>query len=237
MSRVKGSPQHRIVLRTHRPRRRLAWLSLALSGLILLCLLSYWSGESAGLNRLRTENVFSDVADMQTQIERLDREREVDQSAIEQSRQTIRDLEQEIAQLNQDINFYRSVMAPELKVDGLQVEKVRFDWLRQPGKFELNWLVTQPGQNNDYAEGQLGLELEGVQGQSDRVLTAEELKVVVAQLSYKFKYFQQFSLQLDLPEDFEPHLIRFSFPATKDKEPVQYEWVIDEQEKALNVEG
>ena len=207
-----------------------------LCALVMLVLTGYWSGESAGLDRLRSNGVIADVADLQRQIERLDREREVDQTAIEQARQTIRDLEQEIAQLNQDITFYRSVMAPELLVEGLQIEKVRFEPLRQTGRYELHWVITQPGKNNEYAEGRLALELVGEMGETTETLQITDLGVAAEDLAYKFKYFQQFSLQLELPDSFTLQLLRFIFPTAQGEKPLQYEWAVDEQEMISDVE-
>ncbi|CAN0496524.1 unnamed protein product, partial [Discosporangium mesarthrocarpum] len=128
---VKGSKQERMIVVPHRPRRRVLFTLLVLLGVGISAaggfLYGYYTTmlaqeiEQADRAEVQQELqvVQAENSELRRQIAILERSSQMDQRATAEVQATISGLRQRIAQLEQDIVYYRQVVSEETEDTGL----------------------------------------------------------------------------------------------------------------------
>lgn len=143
---------------------------------------------------------------------------------------------QQIRELERELNFFRSIMAPEETAKGLQVS--RFNWQAMENG-EINWQLSliQAGSQGRAISGVVTIELVAMQG-NQRVTIPVTNNNQKTNFDYRFKYFQHLTGLLTVPEGLIPLSIDVvAKPALKGQQSVtkSFPWQTDE-EKVANVE-
>lgn len=133
------------------------------------------------------------------------------QQAGEQSRQTIKLLEEQVFQLQQELATCKEVLAPASNREGLRIRSFELQSTAEPRRFRYKILLSRVGPDEQVLEGSLQVELRGRLGGRSRNLPLVELAEAVPAdgLPFAFRHFQaipeggQFA-ELELPEGFEP---------------------------------
>ncbi len=127
----------------------------------------------------------------------------VDEDATEQLRQTIKEMGDRHAEIEEEVRFYRQLMAPSEAQRGLRVEKL--DLIEGEGNtVEYRLLLTQVVDRHDWVRGEVNVDVIGSSQGTQQVLSLTDLSDPEAYpLSFRFRYFQDFDGTLILPVDFE----------------------------------
>lgn len=231
MARVRGSKQEKLLVKPHRPLRRVGWF-LALLLLILAALAaSFLAGRQHERQmQMVTPGERQQLERLQRQIAAMERDQQVDLLAVETSRKSIEALEQEISQLNKSITFYRSIMEPQNGSRGLQVHNLGLERIGS-GRYRVNWVLAQVGKSKKVIEGRSDLSFSGISGSEKRVLSLKEVAETEVNTSFKFRYFQHFDAVVNIPEEMQVVSVEVTAQSNgKDAQVVsrEFEWVVQE---------
>ena len=182
---------------------------------------------SAQITELRQENEA-----LKRQAAILDRLSAVDQQTGAELQETLTALRQRVAQLEEDVLFYRQVVEEETKETGLVIGQLDIDATRSAGRYRYKLVMRQLDADGDtYLTGHVNINLVGQMQDQQVVLPLRDLSEVEDELDIRlrFKYFQNIEGELALPEGFEPDRIQIAAVAT---EPVSkrinedFGWVV-----------
>ncbi|MGB1401058.1 MAG: DUF6776 family protein [Pseudohongiellaceae bacterium] len=241
---VKGSRQEKMMVVPYRPGRRVLFISLLLTGVAVSAAggwgYAYYTtvlaqqGEqaekrelSAQLTDLRQENEA-----LRRQIVILDRSSAVDQQTGAELQETLTALRQRVAQLEEDVLFYRQVVEEETDETGLVIGQLDIDATRSPDRYRYKLVMRQQDADGDtYLTGHVNFNLVGQLQDQQVILPLRDLSEFEDELDIRlrFKYFQNIEGELVLPEGFQPDRIQIAAVAT---EPVSkrinedFGWVV-----------
>lgn len=225
---VKGSKSTRLKVVPHRP-----YLGLVMGlGLSLLFVLvaggSYLLGSYQGValdsraaaerDQLRRE-LQEKVAEsemLSQQVANLRLASEVDKASSEDVRNKVIELKGQIAALEEDIAFYRGLMAPTDNRSGLTIGSVDILPTGAERRYRFKVVVQQLATNHQVLNGSLRINIVGHEGESVRSISLSELSPQVAdeEITLRFKYFQNIEGQIELPPGFEPERIELTAKST-----------------------
>ncbi|MCY1534634.1 hypothetical protein D9M68_700120 [compost metagenome] len=161
----------------------------------------------------------------------------VAQQANEQSRLTIKLLEEQIFKQQQDLAFYKGVLAPASRREGLRIRTFELQATDKAGLFRYKLLLSRVGKDDMPLAGQLQVTVEGRQGDKEVSLELAALtQGLPEQLSeqvipFAFKHFQAIPEagrfgELKLPEGFVPHQVKVR-AEIKGEKPLErtFKWI------------
>lgn len=218
MSAVKGSKQYELEVVTYRPFYR--WTVR----LFLLCLVaggvygSYVFGFKEGVStqteaiverdalRLEVAEVSKAANEYRQQVANLKLGTEVDRQAGEGIRSEVIELKAQIAGLEEDISFYKGLMSPTANERGLTIGSLNVLATDNPNKYSYKLVLQQLATNHQLLSGYLNMNVVGRKDGQQLTLPLKDLNDQVTQenIKLRFKYFQNFSGEMTLPEGFEP---------------------------------
>ncbi len=251
MTAVKGSKQYRVVAVPYRP-----WIrSLVVIGVLALLAVSvtgsFWYGQRQGQavqadavaerDLLKTQLAMKveEADNYRQEVANLKLGAQVDRKASEGVRGEVIELKTEIAALQEDISFYRSLMAPTGNKRGLSIGSLNVISTGAARQYEYKLVVQQLATRHTMLNGNLSFTIVGRQKLSEEQgeqLVTLSLKDVSDNVSYeniklRFKYFQTIEGRLNLPESFEPERIELIARSTgKDAVVVEkkFGWLVQE---------
>jgi len=241
---VKGSKQEQMVVVPYRPRRRALLVAVLVSvvagSVVSGFLYGYYQSLRAQdtvqderdqltteISALRSQN-----SDLSRQVAILDRSSVMDQRATVEVQVTIRNLRKQLAQLQQDVVFYRQVVSNETVDTGLIVGQMDIYGTSDPDRFRYKLVMRQQDADGDsYLRGHVNVNLVGRLGDEQVIFALRDISDEQDQLDIRlrFKYFQNIEGELALPAGFEPERIQIAAVAT---EPVEksidqyFSWVV-----------
>lgn len=216
--------QHRVVLRRRRP----WWV---VTGVVLLAAVScvggyvgyrtwtdpdrqWLAGGDSELEQLRTarRNLTRELRAAREELAELRGRKtfeaqscQIDAQACEAVRKSVTGLEGELADLREQLAFYRNIVAPEQNRAGIRVLRaaVRPAATAEAWRYEL--VLVQPVRRDRKVTGVYELSLEGLVDKQLKTLKLEELQLGLAEdRTFGFRSFQEFSGELKLPAGFLP---------------------------------
>lgn len=238
MAKVRGSKQHRMVIKHHQPRKQWAMGAAALACAMIVWGVGFLFGQhferQAELLRPDGQQMLLQLREQMTELEQ---GRLVDKIAVDSARSDLKEKQTQIRQLEKDLAFYKGVLAPEKNVKGLQVDRLGVVKLSAARNFKFKWVLTQVGKNSKYLSGDTTFQLTGKLAGVEKVLSLKDVVSEKSNLKFKFRYFQNFSVQVELPEQFVAEKILLSATVAGNQAQSisqQYEWAV--QEALVNVE-
>ena len=164
----------------------------------------------------------------------------VAQQANEQSRLTIKLLEEQIFKQQQDLAFYKGVLAPASRREGLRIRTFELQATDRPMHFRYKILLSRVGKDDKPLEGQLVVTVEGRQGEKEVSLQLAALTQDLPDqfrgqaIPFAFKHFQAIPeagrfAELKLPDGFAPHQVRVR-AEVKGEKPLErtFKWIDQE---------
>lgn len=137
------------------------------------------------------------------------------QQANEQSRLSIKLLEEQIYKQQQDLAFYKGVLAPGTRREGVRIKAFELQATDKSTHFRYKILLSRVGKGEEPLEGQLQVAIVGKQGDQDVTLDLASLQAdeSVQSFNFAFKHFQAIPeagrfAELLLPEGFIPREIK-----------------------------
>ncbi len=236
-SQVIRSSSLRVVV--DRPSIRLAMVLVLLALGLLLLLAGFYLGreqalrESLELSQTRTELQQSrqQVEALKRRLADLNLSTLLDDQAYESLRQSIKTLQDQLAETEEEVRFYRQLMAPSADDRGLRIERLELTTAPVGGGINYRLLLTQVVERHDWIRGNLHLEVVGQRDGEQLVLPLTELSAPdVYPLAFRFRYFQTFTGTLEVPADFEPQRVIVKAQAGNAGRQLErtFNWVLQE---------
>jgi len=225
----------RIHVIRYRPGRWFWWCFPFLLGALLA--IGYFLGVAGApkLDRAAQSEVLQEgfsidrMGEMRDELTELRMAQMVDGGAAQEVQQNVRSLQNEVAALEEEVAFYRSLMAPEELARGLHIEKMVVHETALSRTYGYELVVAQAVARHSWQEGELYVEVHGARDSEREVLALTEIATIPAYpLLYKFRYFQNFSGELTLPSGFVPETVIVTLDRGGSEELVQesYEWIV-----------
>jgi cell division protein FtsB len=174
----------------------------------------------------KNEQLQDTILGYEKHITELGRSEQMAKASVNQTGLNMAQLQQTNKQLEKELSFYRSIMAPELDKNGLNIQA--FEILKVENDiYEFSLTLTQVKKQDWYIKGSYSIELvSDIDGKE--VKTA--LNPLVIDSPYKprfsFRYFQTLSSRFQLPQTMKPQAILVSARTQDGKQRVtkRYPW-------------
>lgn len=215
---VKGSKQLKMIVVPYQPWRT----ALMRLGIVMLVLATgagfYLYGYSEGVfvngdARSERDRLLLQVDDISRQMNVLQQELinseqagAVDRQALDEVQGTIINLRETIAQLQEDVLYYKQIMSPENTETGLMIGQLDLESTEEQGRIRYRLELRQVGNNDNMVTGYTNVNILGNQDRQEISIPLRSLAEELDQLDIKlqFRYFQNIQGELVLPEGFEP---------------------------------
>jgi len=214
----------RLVVSAHSPRR--TWLARAalMLGAVLV------AGGAHELGRHRAERAYRTAADARETLTRevaglrrrnealrervavLETSREINRESYRELEQSLESLQTRLQARQEELQFYRDIVAPEGRVGGLRIERFRVE-PRGGNRHRLRMVLAQALRQRERVEGRVSVRVDGTLDGEPRRLDLGALRTEPADengsvdLRFSFRYFQDFMLDIELPEGFVPRAV------------------------------
>ena len=239
-----AAENYRTVVQLRHPRHREIVAGLSLLALVVVFGAGYFlggtstKGEAAIAGGLSVANGGVVSESEQDELTLLRTRNEVDRAALEMVRSELAQQKLQIAELEEGIQFYRSLMAPGEIGQGLSLRPVELVPTGVERRYAFRLVAQQEARKHSTLQGELYAELIGTQDGERKVYPlsslSDDLESSVIRL--RFKYFQSIEGELTLPDDFQPETISVIASASKPRDMEareQFAW--RPQEKFTNV--
>ncbi len=148
------------------------------------------------------------VYKLKVQVVQLTQGRKIDDAAIDEVRSLLKEQQQASLELREEIAFYRGIVSPSEVRSGILIQRVEITPLAAAQLFNYQVVLTQVLKNERVARGDVEITLSGVfEGRAHRIHLQDLDKQAKKPLKFRFKYFQMFEGDLQLPDGFSPHSI------------------------------
>lgn len=225
---VKGSEPTRLVVVPYRPYARVCLVLGVITLVLLTAISSYLIGQSRGKSeeadvvaerdslRQQLAQKVAEAEELSQQVANLRLASEVDRASNEGVRNQVIDLKEKVANLEQDITFYRSLMAPNENQRGLTIGSVDVISTGMPRRYNFKVVMQQFATNHQVLNGSVRITIVGYEGEVARKIPLKDLSDQVDEedIKLRFRYFQNIEGQLQLPEGFEPERIELVAKST-----------------------
>ncbi len=151
-------------------------------------------------------------------VANLERGRAIDSQARHEVQETIRGLEQEVNQLTADVTFYKNILAPADNTKGLQVQKLEIVGTSDAKRYAYKVVLTQVANNKRFVSGVVVVNFIGSTNGEKEILPLRDISdVKELGVKFKFRYFQDITGELTLPDNFTPEKIQIVAQASGKK--------------------
>lgn len=210
----------RILITIQRP---VLWALALVAGLAITAVLiwsAYLFGQrEAGYDRAEAMSVVEELqrqlediqaryTESQHQTAMIERNSRVEDDASKQLKQALNQAQQESLELKKELEFYKSIVSPELDKRSLAIQTIQLKQ-EENGSYRYKVMVSQRGRNDKLASGTIDIKVEGVQAGQPATLALSDVSENVKKITkFGFKYFQNFEGTMSLPETFTPENLR-----------------------------
>lgn len=135
----------------------------------------------------------------------LERSQQIEREAYKQMEGTILGLQEEISELKSELAFYRSIVSPADSPGDLNIQSFDVTGNGFERGYRYKLVLTQVLKNDTVAKGLAGVEIEGTKDGRLVSLNLADLDSDIGnELLYKFRYFENFEGDIQLPSGFAP---------------------------------
>jgi Skp family chaperone for outer membrane proteins len=243
----RGSSVDNIVLEQVNPRRRRRVRVYTVLSVMLALLAAFVGGEITGRQgelaaEARQQTLEKEVKQLQASLQSARDElalhrtsTKVAESAQAQVRQEIKTLRDQVAELEEAVAFYKNVMAPGSEEEGLHIEKLDISATDEANVYSYKLVLTQLGDNRAYLAGQVQMNLSAREADQDLSLGGSDMLAEGSETKFRFRYFQELTGQLKLPEGVSPSRLKVEAVATgrrRDRAEKDFTWQLQEKNGA-----
>ncbi|NOX92327.1 MAG: hypothetical protein GXP18_07735 [Gammaproteobacteria bacterium] len=207
----------KLIIKSHHPWRYR--MKLALLGLALVLLA--WGVFEFGFSRAGYDNnalhaqreLLREQIDMEKQRTRdlraqlavLERAGQVDRQAYDAVEKSLRQAQDEMLELKQEVAFYRGIVSPTEAASGLNITSLKLTSIGEARVYRFKLVLTQLKSNVRLVKGYARMEFEGIKDGAQMHLGLKEVSGgALDKLKLRFKYFQNNEGEIVLPEGFLP---------------------------------
>lgn len=211
----------KLVVRTYAPARR--WITVAILALLagLALYVMFELGRyKAGYDALQAAAQRDGLTAQISQLERTQRELRVQLAAAEQSNmgnereraevgRTIGELQAQVAREQQEVAFYRGLVAQpgQPTGDAVRVQQFRIGTLPGDQRYVLRFSLSRLQHPEEAINGTIGITLDGAR---DGNAASEDLAALTGgknELAFNFRYFAAIEQPVTLPDNFKPERV------------------------------
>jgi hypothetical protein len=210
----------KLVVRTHQPRRMGLIVASSVIGLLFASFVLYeWGRYRGGYDGLRADRerraLLDELEELKTgnsalreEIAMLTMSRDVDREAYLRVESSLGELQSEIQTQREQLAFYRGIVSPADGTSGLQIQDLTVSPGAAQSEFRLTLtLVMAAARHDKSVSGNVDLALEGARDGVQVSYPLSDLLIDEAdspKMGFKFRYFQNFERELQLPDGFVP---------------------------------
>ncbi len=153
----------------------------------------------------------------------------VDRQAQSEAQLMIGELQAETARQQQELTFYRGLVARQFGAGTLRVQELQ---VRAEAERRYRVLITlvQAASRESMANGTVTFTVEGLaRGESKQLALAEVEPDRRRELPFSLRYFQQIEVSVELPPDFQPVSLQVEYRVGRDAEPARqtFPWRVE----------
>jgi hypothetical protein len=170
---------------------------------------------------------------LRRQVAVLETAREVDREAYGQVEVNLASLQEKIQAQEEELAFYRGIVAPEDGAAGLKIQALELipADAETGSKFRLHLVLVQAAKQDRRVSGVVNLV---VTGETDGASVSYPLAELAngeefEKLAFSFRYFQAFQADLVLPSNFRPQRVEVKLrPSRRGAKPVErvFDWAV-----------
>ncbi len=170
---------------------------------------------------------------LRRQVAVLETAREVDREAYGQVEVNLASLQEQIQAQEEELAFYRGIVAPEDGAAGLKIQALELTPAdaETGSKFRLHLVLVQAAKHDRRVSGVVNLV---VAGEADGATVSYPLADLANgdefdKLAFSFRYFQDFQADLVLPSNFRPQRVEVELrPSGRGAKPVErvFDWAV-----------
>ncbi len=207
-----------------------------------------WQAFDYGRQRAGYDNieVQATIGRLQAELKRLSGERDrlreqvpllqsssqIDRAAARDAQQQLKVFQDDKLELEEQLALLRGVLDPDEANEGIRVHDLKLERGAEPRVYQYQFLVSQLTKDVGVETGSIYISVSGLQGAKARDLGLADMTTDGADsLSMRFKYFQNLSGQIELPEGFVPRRFTVNVkPSGRHNASVTqvFEWVVGE---------
>lgn len=216
--------KHQIIIQQHRPWRKPALVAGAAAAIALSAFALYtytrantvsdFARSQLEVEKLRDERrqlthdlraALKEVATLKDHVVYTERSGEIDTQACDTVKGSLGGLQKEVSDLREQLAFYRGIVSPDLARAGVRIYDLKLIPGANPQAFRYELALIQSVRHERRIGGSINLFIEGMRLGVRQTLRWEEVANGDAKnLLFSFKYFEEFSGNLTLPEGFKP---------------------------------
>ena len=226
----------RLIIRRHRPWRRVAIAAIAIlgCGLFTWMMLDFgrWQYVLGLKDVLRNRGDGHELTlknlDLATQFDRANRALQIEEQSRRELQDEIARLHGELAELQQEVEFYRNVIPASEAQEDPRIEGFHVAQHDAPGSYRYRLVLMHVGSDGKAVEGSVAMQIEGKLNGASRTLNLADVSEAGAKApEYRFKYFQRFEGVIHLPAGFtaeQVHLVLREKNSRKDASRKSFHW-------------
>ncbi len=149
------------------------------------------------------------IEDLSQRVAVLEKGGEVDRQAADGFRETVKSLKDQVSVLEQEVAFYKGIMAPGSADKGLRISRIDLDAINA-NQYSYAVMMTQVVDNTNYVQGEVAVNVIGLRSGEHEVIALRDLDDNISELGipFRFRYFQELKGVLNLPEGFIPQQLQ-----------------------------
>ncbi len=180
---------------------------------------------------IQMDDMNSQMSFLQQELINTEQASAVDRQALEEVQDTILNFRETIAQLEEDVLYYKQIMSPENNETGLMIGQLDLVNMNDAGRVRYRLELRQVGNNDNIISGYANVNILGSQNRQEISMPLRSVAVDEDQLDIRlqFRYFQNIQGELLLPERFEPLGVQIIAVDEGNDETVQksFAWVVE----------
>lgn len=209
----------RMSVRERRPLREALYFGFVVFALGVAVYLAYANGRATSAMQhlsasTERDRLVGEVDRLETQsrgfrerIALLERTGQIERKAYADVDEHLKDLEDEIFDLKEEVAFYRDIVSAQ-RNKGLNIQSLDILPVGSGSDYRYRLVLTKDMRNDKVVTGKVNLSVEGeYDGKSKRLPFSELLGRESSDIEFQFRYFQKLEGQFRLPDGFFPHSV------------------------------
>ncbi len=150
-------------------------------------------------------NLQQDKSDLQGKIIMLTQTQAIDMQAYEEVRGSLKQLQEEILELRQEVEFYRGIVSPAERLAGIAIQSFTVTPMAEEGLYHYELVLTQMLKNDKFVRGRVNIYVNGAQDGEPKKLQFQAISPNNSvKRELRFRYFQKMEGDVRLPQGFVP---------------------------------